>query len=350
MNRATGLARYPERGLRWLLRPSSIALVALFGLCSASMSEPIVIAHRGASGYLPEHTLASKALAHGMGAHYIEQDVVLTRDGIPIVLHDIHLESTTDVEQRFPDRAREDGRYYAIDFDIAEIRELRLHERSFHDDAGLEHAFFPSRFPLGRGVFQLPTLEEEIQFINGLDRSRGTKTGLYIELKSPQWHRSEGYDIATAVLKTLAETGYADREDQVFLQCFDSATLIQLNNETSLPLIQLIGENAWGEDGAVDYNAMREADGLKQVARYARGIGPRIEHVINDQLKPTPLVATAKQHGLLVHPYTLRADQLSAGAQSLDALHKALFIDARVDGVFTDFPDLTVEYLKRARP
>ena len=91
---------------------------------------PIVIAHRGASGYLPEHTLAAKALAHGMGANFIEQDVVLSKDGTAIVLHDIHLDSTTDVAQRFPGRARADGRFYAIDFDIQEIRQLRVHERT----------------------------------------------------------------------------------------------------------------------------------------------------------------------------------------------------------------------------
>jgi glycerophosphoryl diester phosphodiesterase len=108
---------------------------------------PIVIAHRGASGYLPEHTLAAKAMAHAMGAHFIEQDVVLSRDGTPIVLHDIHLDSTTDVAQAFPGRARDDGRYYAIDFDIEEIRELRVHERT-HLGTGLGRAVYPGRFPV----------------------------------------------------------------------------------------------------------------------------------------------------------------------------------------------------------
>ena len=89
---------------------------------TVSTTKPIVIAHRGASAYLPEHTLAAKALADGQGADFIEQDVVLTRDGVPIVLHDIHLESTTDVAERYPERAREDGHFYAIDFDLREVR------------------------------------------------------------------------------------------------------------------------------------------------------------------------------------------------------------------------------------
>ena len=107
-------ARAPRPGL---FLPCLLSLLA-----GAAMSQPIVIAHRGASAYLPEHTLEAKALAHAMGAHFIEQDVVLTGDGVPIVLHDTQLQSTTDVERRFPERAREDGGFYAVDFSLAEIR------------------------------------------------------------------------------------------------------------------------------------------------------------------------------------------------------------------------------------
>lgn len=191
-----------------------------------SQADPIVIAHRGASGYLPEHSLEAKAMAHAMGADFIEQDVVLTRDGIPIVLHDIYLDGTTDVQQRFPGRARDDGRYYALDFSLDEIRTLRLHERSYRDDDGQEQAYFPLRFPLGQGEFHLPTLEEEIELLAGLDRSRGKTTGLYVELKAPLWHRLEGRDIASAVLDVLARTGYASKTEQVFLQCFNDQTLL----------------------------------------------------------------------------------------------------------------------------
>ena len=214
-----------------------------------SKSGPIVIAHRGASGYLPEHSLESKAMAHAMGADFLEQDVVLTSDGVPIVLHDIHLDSTTDVARLFPGRAREDGRYYALDFNLQEIKALSLHERSFTNDSGEEQAFYPRRFPLDQGSFRLPTLKEEISLIDGLNLSREKKAGLYVELKSPLWHQQQGYDIATAVLGALAETGYATKVDQVFLQCFNDQTLMALREVTPLPLIQLIGENDWGEEG-----------------------------------------------------------------------------------------------------
>lgn len=311
-----------------------------------AVSEPIVIAHRGASAYLPEHTLEAKSMAHAMGADFIEQDVVLSRDGVPVVLHDIYLESTTDVEHRFPKRAREDGRYYAIDFDLNELRTLTLHERSYRDDQGNERAHFPHRFPLGQGHFRLPTLEEEIELLQGLDHSRGVTTGLYIELKAPRWHADQGQDLSAAVLKVLQQTGYADRHQQVFLQCFDDLTLQNLRAKTSLPLIQLIGENDWGEDGGVDYDAMRSPEGMRGVAQYAQGIGPWIPHLLDRELKPTALVELARTHKLLIHPFTLRADQLPKGVGSVDALHHALFITAGVDGLFTDFPDLTAQFLK----
>ncbi|RLQ23450.1 glycerophosphodiester phosphodiesterase [Seongchinamella sediminis] len=325
----------------------SISLVA-----AVTGAQPIVIAHRGASGYLPEHSLEAKAMAHAMGADFIEQDVVLTRDGVPIVLHDIHLESTTDVEQRFPDRSRQDGRFYALDFDLAEIRDLRLHERSYRDDSGQVRAYFPDRFPLGQGTFTLPTLEEEIQLIAGLDHSRGTTTGLYIELKAPAWHATQGRDLAAAVLDVLARTGYHDKPEQVFLQCFHEPTLVALKSRTSLPLIQLIGENDWGEDGAIDYDAMRTPEGIARVATYASGIGPWIPQVVRSGergLEATGLAALARRHSLLVHPYTLRSDQLPEGVTHPDQLHQALFQQAGVDGLFTDFPDLTRAYLDGLR-
>ncbi|MEJ6539754.1 MAG: glycerophosphodiester phosphodiesterase, partial [Halioglobus sp.] len=239
-------------------------------------SSPIVIAHRGASGYLPEHTLAAKAMAHAMGAGFIEQDVVLSRDGTAIVLHDVYLDSTTNVAQCFPGRARTDGRFYAIDFDLQEIRQLRVHERTHLDIERNGLAVFTERFPAQPVLFQVPTLAEEIAMIAGLDRSRGQSTGLYIELKSPNWHRREGLDLSAAILQVLDETEYWNRPEQVFLQCFDDQTLRQLRHDLKapLPMIQLIGENSWGEDSEVDYDYLRTPKGLSYVASYAQGIGP----------------------------------------------------------------------------
>lgn len=315
---------------------------------TSAASSPIVIAHRGASGYVPEHTLAAKAMAHAMGADFIEQDVVLTREGIPIVLHDIHLESTTDVAARFPHRYRQDGRFYAIDFTLAEIRTLRAHERTGPDG----NAAFPTRFPLGPGLLTVPTLAEEIDFISGLDHSRGRRTGLYIELKAPNFHRREGHDIARQILDVLVEKGFDQRRDQVFLQCFDDATLRYLRNtlQTPLPLIQLIADSSWGEDSEVDYDFLQTAAGLDTVARYADGIGPWLMQIYRGKqadgsVELSDLVALAHERGLQVHPYTFRADQLPAGIDSFAELLDIFLRQAGVDGLFTDFPDLARDYL-----
>jgi len=313
---------------------------------------PIIIAHRGASGYLPEHTLAAKAVAHAMGADYLEQDVVLSRDGTPIVLHDIHLDSTTDVAQCFPDRARADGRFYAIDFDLGEIRQLRVHERTHVDAVRRGQAVYPQRFPAQPGLFQVPTLAEEISMLAGLDHSRGCRTGLYIELKAPNWHRREGLDLAAAVLSVLEETGYWNRPQQVFLQCFDDRTLRQLRDALPMPLpmIQLIGDNAWGEDSEVDYDYLRTPAGLSYVASYAQGIGPHLPHIYlgksaSGDARISSLVEQAQARGLQVHPYTFRRDELPAGIDSFPELLDIFVRQARVDGLFTDFPDLVRDYL-----
>ncbi|MBA6413506.1 glycerophosphodiester phosphodiesterase [Parahaliea sp. F7430] len=312
----------------------------------------LVIAHRGASGYLPEHTLAAKALAHGMGADFIEQDVVLSRDGIPVVLHDIHLDSTTDVARHFPERARRDGRYYAIDFTLQEIRSLRVHERTQLDAEGRELAVFPGRFPLGEGSMGVPTLAEEIELIAGLDRSRARRTGLYVELKAPRFHRQAGHDIAAIVLSVLAEQGYAERPEQVFLQCFDDQSLryLQRDLKCELPLIQLIADSSWGEDSAVDYDWLRSPAGLREIASYAAGIGPWLMQIYlgkdaNGQPILSNLVEQAHAEQLLVHPYTFRSDQLPPGIEDYNEL-LALFIDTLgVDGIFTDFPDSARHYI-----
>lgn len=314
-------------------------------------ARPIVIAHRGASGYLPEHTLPAKALAHGMGADYLEQDVVLTKDAVPIVLHDILLDDTTDVAALFPDRARDDGHFYAIDFTLAEIRQLRAHERRAPGSGN--RTAFAERFPAGPGLSGVPTLAEEIRLIEGLNRSRGMHTGLYIELKAPQFHQTEGMDIARAVLDVLEESGLSDARDRVYLQCFDPPTLQYLKDtlQTSLPLIQLIGDNSWGEDGGTDYDYLRTDRGLADISRYADGIGPWLMQIYtgrdaNGDATLTDLVARAHHAGLLVHPFTFRRDALPPGIDTYRELLELFLGQVGVDGVFTDFPDLTVDYLE----
>jgi glycerophosphoryl diester phosphodiesterase len=304
----------------------------------AAVAAKIVIAHRGASGYLPEHTLPAVAMAHALGADYIEQDVVVSKDNVPLVLHDIHIDTVTDVARRFPDRKREDGRYYAIDFTLAELKQLNASER-FDPKTGL--AVFPTRFPVGKGAFQIPTLEEELQLIQGLNTSTGREAGVYPEVKEPAWHRTQGRDVSTVLLEVLARYGYKTKADKVFVQCFDEREVKRIRTELGYKgrLIQLIE----GSRPLLDEQKhLRTPAGLAETAKYADGIGPSLADVIG-----TTLVRDAHAAGLEVHPYTFRADALPPGMASLEDLFRLAFVDIGVDGVFTDFTDRAVAFLRR---
>lgn len=309
----------------------------------------LIIAHRGACGYLPEHTLEAKAFAYALGADYIEQDVVATRDDELVVLHDIHLEQVTNVAERFPERKRQDGRFYARDFDLAEIRLLNVWERRQEDG---KTAVFPQRFPTGLGTFRVPTLGEEIALIQGLNQSTGRDTGIYPEIKSPAWHMQEGVDLSALVLRELNESGYTSRDDRVFLQCFDATEVRRIREELGceLKMVQLVGENAWGESDT-DYDALKTADGLARLAQTVEGVGPWIGHLIrmadiDGHPVSTGFVSAAHAAGLQVHPYTFRADELAPGFETLDEMIRWFVDELKIDGLFTDFTDIADSALR----
>jgi glycerophosphoryl diester phosphodiesterase len=304
------------------------------------MVRPIVIAHRGASGYLPEHTLPAKALAYAMGADYLEQDVVATRDDELVVLHDVHIDRVSNVADVFPDRARLDGRYYVRDFTLAELSTLSVWERMDADG----RTVYQDRFPGRSGNFRIHTLAAEIELVQGLNASSNRRIGIYPEIKRPAWHREEGVDVATLMLEVLERYGYRNRDDPVYVQCFDADEIVRLRRKlgTDLRLIQLIGENDWAESDT-DYEALRTAAGLRRIADVADGIGPWLEHIYRlDGATPrsSGLVEAAHAAGLAVHPYTFRLDSLPPGFASFDALVRFVLGDLGADGLFTDFPDL----------
>ena len=306
----------------------------------------VVIAHRGASGYLPEHTLEAKALAIGMGADFVEQDVVLTKDDVAIVTHDLTLGEVTDIATRFPGRARTDGHYYAIDFTIAELRTLARRERVNDDGSRV----FPKRFANSEARFAIVTLSEELDFVRGINNSTGKNVGVYAEIKNPAWHREQGKDITRIVLDTLARHGYNKRSDTMYLQCFDALELKRIRGElkSDLKLIQLIGENSWKES-TTDYDAMMTAAGIADVASYADGIGPEITQLVEwpapgSAPRIKPLGKLAKANHLLMHPYTLRVDSLPANAPNVTAVLDELVKRVKIDGIFSDFPDVVVRY------
>jgi len=295
----------------------------------------IVIAHRGASGYLPEHTLVGKALAYGLGADYLEQDVVATRDAELVVLHDLYLDDVSDVAQRFPDRHRRDGLHYAIDFDLAELQQLTLFERR---TPGTRTAKYPGRFPAGIGVARIATLDDELRLIQGLNQSTGRAVGVYSEIKDPQWHREHGIDLSSLLLAKLQVFGYSRPEHAAFVQCFDAAELLRVHEELGceLRLIQLVGNEPV-------YAELLTPAGLARVARYAFGLGPGHTQLVADEAgrpKITALTTRARELGLRLHPYTFRREELPGYATTLEQLLEVFLGQARVEGVFCDFPDV----------
>ena len=310
---------------------------------------PIVIAHRGASGYLPEHTLEAKALAVGMGADFLEQDIVATADDELVVLHDLHLDRVTDVETRFPSRNRDDGRHYVRDFTLAELRTLNMHERRHADGS----AVFAKRFPTSLGRFRIATFDEELAMIEGLRRSSGRPVGIYPEIKAPAWHRKEGVDITMLVLRELDRHGYAERVDPVYLQCFDAEELRRVREDldSDLKLVQLVEE---GSEAGTDFGRMRTGEGLRNTATYADGIGPSFDQLysladIDGHPVSTGFVTAAHDAGLVVHPYTFRADVAVSGFATFDGMVDWFATTLKVDGFFTDFPDLVRDALRENR-
>lgn len=315
-----------------------------------STTEKVVVAHRGASGYLPEHTLPAKAMAYAMGADYLEQDVVMTKDDQLIVIHDITLDRTTDVADKFADRARSDGHFYAVDFTLEEILTLNVTE-GFVVAGGEKLSNYPSRFPVGGSIFKIHTLAQEIELVQGLNHSTGKNVGIYPEIKSPAFHHSEGKDLSTAVVSMLKEYGYTSKDDNVFVQTFEFDELMRLHDEVlpalgvDLKLVQLL-------EGGSDYDWMQTAEGIKRIAQYADGIGPEKGMIIDrnsaeNHLKISDLVTYAHANGMQVHPYTFRLDegQLPAYSFSFEQMLEQFYFEADVDGVFTDFPDRAAAFL-----
>ena len=318
-------------------------LVFLLGLllisCTSNknkfkMNNKIVIAHRGASGYLPEHTLESKAMAYAMKPNFIEQDLVLSKDDVPIVIHDIYLDDVTDVAIKFPHRKRQDNRFYVIDFTFDELQTLNVYER-FNPKTGKQ--VYKDRFPTKTGNFKLHSLQQEIELIQGLNASTGSNIGIYPEIKAPEFHKNEGKKLTEIVLKVLTDYGYTTKKDNCILQCFDAKELERIRKDlkSELFLVQLI-------------EFTEETKQLNHFASYADGIGPWYKQILDKKVNGkwlfTSLVSDAHKLDLKVHPYTFRADALDEFS-TFEEMMQTLIYEANIDGAFTDFPDKMVNFI-----
>ena len=300
----------------------------------AASSGPLVIAHRGASGYRPEHTLEGYRLAIEMGADFIEPDLVSTKDGVLIARHENEIGSTTDVAERFPDRKRTktiDGQaltgWFTEDFTLAEIRTLRARERL---------AFRSHEYD---GRFAIPTFDEVLDLAQRMGRARGRPVGAYPETKHPTYFRGLSLPLEEKLLESLQRHGWNDRTAPVFIQSFEQGNLRELRKKTTVRLIQL-----------VNTPAMVAGEGLKAIAAYADGIGPEKRLVVPVNADgslgaPTDLIARAHALNLLVHVWTVRTEKefLPAGYRGDVAAEFNMLRRLGADGVFTDFPDLAVK-------
>jgi glycerophosphoryl diester phosphodiesterase len=322
---------------------------------------PLVIGHRGASGYRPEHTLASYRLAIAMGADFIEPDLVSTKDGILVARHENEISGTTDVADHPEFAARRvtktiDGvlvtGWFTEDFTLAELRTLRARERL--PELRPDNTAFD-------GLYQVPTLQEVI------DLAKGAGVGIYPETKHPTYFDSIGLSLEEPLVATLHANGYRGPRAPVFIQSFETANLRELNRMTTVPLAQLLDATGRPYDFVVAGDPRTYADlatpaGLEEIAGYADGVGVNKNLIVprdadQNLLDPTTLVRDAHRAGLQVHAWTFRnennflpadfrlgnpASPVYLRATGDAPAEYRLFFRLGVDGLFSDNPDTAV--------
>jgi glycerophosphoryl diester phosphodiesterase len=329
------------------------------------ITRPIVIAHRGASGYVPEHTLAAYAIAALQGADYIEPDLVTTRDGHLIACHDNLLNYSTDVAERVEFADRRTSKpvndipftgWFSEDFSLDEIKRLRVLEP------------LPEIRPANRrfdGQFEVPTLQEIVDLVQALEPVLSREIGICPEIKHPTHFERLGLPLQAPLVSVLHENGYRGRDARAFIQSFEPGSLQSLRALTDLPLLQLLRPAGQPYDiqsagGTLSFAEMATPAGLAQMARYADAVGPERRHFVlptdtDGALDPslaTSLIEDAHAVGLAVYAYTFRAENaflptnLRRGDDltGLGDVHAELlaFLATGIDGLFIDQPDAGV--------
>lgn len=376
------------------IRPAALALTAALALAACGGSDspsyptlsgdtPLVIGHRGASGYRPDHTLESYKLAIDMGADFIEPDLVATKDGVLVARHEPNITGTTDVATRpeFASRkttknvdgVNEEG-WFVSDFTLAELKTLRAVQPLSDRDQSYN------------GKFQIPTFEEVLDLAKAEGTKAGRTVGVYPETKHPTYHAKLGLPLEDRLLAVLAKYGYTTKASPVIVQSFEVSNLKYLRTKTQIRLVQLVDANDVNADGSMDLTAPYDKPydfavagdsrtfaslltpaGLKEIKTYADGIGPWKPYLIpskqvdaNNDGKPddlngdgkiderdrvmmpaTSVVKDAHAAGLFVHAYTFRneAKRLASDFKGDPKAEYKLFFNLGVDGVFSDFTD-----------
>lgn len=353
---------------------------------------PLVIGHRGASGYLPEHTIEAYKLAIEQGADFIEPDLVTTRDGILIARHEPNITNTTDVStrpefaarknKRKVDGVEEDG-WFASDFTLAEIKTLRAKQAAAERDQS------------HNGKFNIPTLEEIIALAKEQGAKTGRQIGIYPETKHPTYHNELKLGLEDRLLEILAKHGYTQKTSPVIIQSFEVSNLKYLRSKTQVRLVQLIDADDVKPDGSMDlaapfdkpydfavakdsrsFASLLTPTGLREIKTYADGIGPWKPYLMSARqvdrnndgkmddlnadgkmderdrvlMQPSSVVRDAHAAGLFVHAFTFRNEprRLASDYAGDPKAEYEMFYKLGVDGVFSDFPDAAVA-ARRAR-
>lgn len=358
-----GLQHYSSGFRSGFWRLAALSLVAASPALAqdSPMSHPlphphaplIVIAHRGASGLRPEHTIASYTLAIEQGADFIEPDLVLTKDNVFVARHENDITGTTNVATHPEFAARRTTRvidgeshtgWFTEDFTLAELKTLRAIER------------LPKLRPNNAkydGQFEVPTLAEVIALAKR-HSVNGRVVGIYPETKHPTYFASIGHPMDALLVAQLKAAGWSKPGDPVFIQSFEVDNLKRIHTMTGLRLIQLMDSSGGPADHAApSYAAMATPAGLKTIATYAYGIGPGLAMIQNGDAPPTTLVVDAHAAGLRLHPWTFRAENVflpkslqvgtdpAAHGRIEDAMRR--YLKLGIDGFFTDFPGIGVQ-------
>jgi glycerophosphoryl diester phosphodiesterase len=350
---------------------------------------PLVVGHRGASGYLPEHTMEAYKLAIEQGADFIEPDLVMTKDGYLIARHEPMLGGTTDVSEKpeFASRKRkmlmdgvETDDWFASDFTIAEIKQLRAKQAMKERDQS------------HNGKYLIPTFQEVIDLAKAESILQGRTIGVYPETKHPTFHNAVGLPLEPSLVGVLNAAGWTTKSAPVIVQSFEVSNLKFLRRITNVRLVQLVDADDVDKDGGMVLKApydkpydfvitgdkrtfadLVSKQGLKEMSAYADGVGPWKPYILSAKQvmgadgKPTDLnndgkideqdrvllpnsslVADAHAVGLFVHTWTFRSEprRLASDFKGDATAEYQAFYKLGVDGLFSDFPDAAVKARK----
>ena len=330
-------------------------IIIFFIFTIISFGSSTVIAHRGSSGKYPENTMEAFNYAKNY-ADYLEQDLQLTKDNKLIVFHDRVLDNVTDVKKVFSFIiARKDGKYYVIDFNLDELKKLKVTNRYFIVSMIKIEEFKNRKYDIEQEN-RITSFEEVLDLVKEYNQENNKKIGIYPELKDVWFYKKEGKDITKELFKILEKYNYQNKQSEIFIQSYDSTELIRVKKEflpkydVDYKLVQLIPKRKSGDikifkDGKVenyDYKYFYSKNGLKKIKEYAYAVGVD-KSLIYGTNEKKEYYEYAKEIGLEVHAYTFNLERVTKGFKSYKDEVKYFRDTLKIDGYFSDYPEIKIE-------